>query len=66
MGGAGLTRLDAALIFEQLAWGCVPTAAFLSIHNMVAAGAPSASCRREPGACPALCHECGCALPSLR
>lgn len=36
--GAGLGRRDAAIIFEELAWGCVPTAAFLSIHNMVAAG----------------------------
>jgi len=35
IGGAGLTRLDAALIFEQLATGCVSTSAFLSIHNMV-------------------------------
>ncbi len=34
-GGSGLTRLDAALIFEQLSRGCVSTAAYLSIHNMV-------------------------------
>jgi alkylation response protein AidB-like acyl-CoA dehydrogenase len=34
-GGSGLSRLDAALIFEQLSRGCVSTAAFLSIHNMV-------------------------------
>ena len=33
-GGSGLGRLDAALIFEQLAKGCVSHAAFLSIHNM--------------------------------
>jgi alkylation response protein AidB-like acyl-CoA dehydrogenase len=33
-GGSGLSRLDAALIFEQLAMGCVTTAAFISIHNM--------------------------------
>ena len=33
-GGSGLTRLDAALIFEELSRGCVSTAAFLSIHNM--------------------------------
>ncbi len=33
-GGSGLTRLDAALIFEELAAGCVSTAAYLSIHNM--------------------------------
>jgi alkylation response protein AidB-like acyl-CoA dehydrogenase len=34
VGGSGLTRLDAALIFEALAYGDVATAAFLSIHNM--------------------------------
>jgi alkylation response protein AidB-like acyl-CoA dehydrogenase len=34
VGGAGLKRLDAALIFEELASGCVSTAAYLSIHNM--------------------------------
>lgn len=33
-GGAGLSRFDAALIFEQLAYGDVSTAAFISIHNM--------------------------------
>ncbi|HEX9491045.1 MAG TPA: isobutyryl-CoA dehydrogenase [Stellaceae bacterium] len=36
IGGAGLKRLDAALIFEELATGCVSTAAYLSIHNMAA------------------------------
>jgi hypothetical protein len=35
-GGAGMTRLDATLIFEALATGCPCVAAFLSIHNMVA------------------------------
>ncbi|MEJ0058786.1 MAG: acyl-CoA dehydrogenase family protein [Terricaulis sp.] len=35
-GGSGLTRLDAALIFEELSRGCIATAAFLSIHNMCA------------------------------
>ncbi len=35
-GGSGLTRLDAALIFEALSTGCPSTAAYLSIHNMVA------------------------------
>ena len=34
-GGSGLSRLDAAIIFEELARGCVSTAAYLSIHNMV-------------------------------
>lgn len=33
-GGSDLSRLEAALIFEQLSRGCVATAAFLSIHNM--------------------------------
>ncbi|HLW90316.1 MAG TPA: acyl-CoA dehydrogenase family protein [Roseiarcus sp.] len=35
-GGAGMSRLDATLIFEALATGCPSTAAYLSIHNMVA------------------------------
>ena len=34
MGGIGLSRLDAALIFEALSGGCTSTAAFISIHNM--------------------------------
>jgi alkylation response protein AidB-like acyl-CoA dehydrogenase len=34
VGGSGLGRLDAAIIFEALAHGDVSTAAFLSIHNM--------------------------------
>ena len=34
MGGSGLGRVEAALVFEALARGCVSTAAFLSIHNM--------------------------------
>jgi hypothetical protein len=34
VGGSGLGRLDAALIFEALSAGCVSTAAFISIHNM--------------------------------
>ena len=36
VGGSALNRLDAALIFEELAQGCTSTAAYLSIHNMVA------------------------------
>ncbi|MBA2651272.1 MAG: acyl-CoA dehydrogenase family protein [Tatlockia sp.] len=36
IGGSELKRLDAAIIFEQLASGCVTTSAYLSIHNMVA------------------------------
>lgn len=33
-GGMGLSRLDSALIFEQLAMGCTATTAMLTIHNM--------------------------------
>jgi alkylation response protein AidB-like acyl-CoA dehydrogenase len=33
-GGSGLSRLDAALIFEALATGCPTISAYLSIHNM--------------------------------
>jgi hypothetical protein len=36
LGGSGLTRLDATLIFEALSHGCPSVAAFLSIHNMCA------------------------------
>lgn len=35
VGGSGLTRIEGALIFEQLSQACPSTAAFLSIHNMV-------------------------------
>jgi len=34
VGGSELTRVDAAIIFEELSAGCTSTAAFLSIHNM--------------------------------
>lgn len=34
-GGVGLGRLEAALIFEALAYGDVSFSAYLSIHNMV-------------------------------
>ncbi|MDR0251956.1 MAG: isobutyryl-CoA dehydrogenase [Brucellaceae bacterium] len=36
VGGSGLTRMDAALIFEALSQGCPVIASFLSIHNMCA------------------------------
>lgn len=36
MGGTGLGRLDAAIIFEALAYGDPSTTAYLTIHNMVA------------------------------
>jgi alkylation response protein AidB-like acyl-CoA dehydrogenase len=36
VGGSALSRFDAVLIFEELAQGCTSTAAYISIHNMVA------------------------------
>ena len=33
-GGMGLSRLDAHLIFEQMAYGCTATTAYITIHNM--------------------------------
>jgi len=36
VGGSNLTRLDAAIIFEELAAACPSTAAYISIHNMAA------------------------------
>lgn len=36
LGGSGLGRLDATLIFEALSMACPSVAAFLSIHNMCA------------------------------
>jgi alkylation response protein AidB-like acyl-CoA dehydrogenase len=36
VGGSGLTRSDAAAIFEELAQGDTAIAAYISIHNMVA------------------------------
>ncbi|WP_371188954.1 acyl-CoA dehydrogenase family protein [Thalassotalea maritima] len=34
VGGLGLSRLDASIIFEQLSMGCTTTTAMLTIHNM--------------------------------
>jgi hypothetical protein len=34
VGGSGLGRVEAALIFEALSAGCTSTAAYISIHNM--------------------------------
>src|ERR1700722_803272 len=56
VGGSELTRLDAALIFEELAQGCTSTAAYISIHNMAAwmidaYGAPEARQRNLPRLC---------------
>jgi alkylation response protein AidB-like acyl-CoA dehydrogenase len=36
VGGTGLSRLAAALIFEALATGCPTVSAYMSIHNMAA------------------------------
>ncbi|HLR85047.1 MAG TPA: acyl-CoA dehydrogenase family protein [Nocardioidaceae bacterium] len=36
VGGSGLSRLEAALIVEGLAYGCPSIASYISIHNMVA------------------------------
>ncbi|MCY4214362.1 MAG: acyl-CoA dehydrogenase family protein [Gammaproteobacteria bacterium] len=33
-GGLSLSRLDASIVFEELARGCTSTTAFLTIHNM--------------------------------
>ena len=33
-GGLGLSRLDSAIVFEQLAMGCTTTTAMMTIHNM--------------------------------
>jgi alkylation response protein AidB-like acyl-CoA dehydrogenase len=55
-GGSALSRLDATIIFEQLAQGCTSTAAYISIHNMVAwmidaFGAPDQRERFLPALC---------------
>jgi len=34
VGGSDMSRLDAAIIMEELSAGCTSTAAFISIHNM--------------------------------
>ncbi len=36
LGGSGLSRLDATLIFEALSMACPSVAAFITIHNMCA------------------------------
>ena len=33
-GGLGLSRQDAAIVFEELAGGCTSTTAYITIHNM--------------------------------
>jgi len=54
VGGSGLTRLDASIVFEQLSRGDVSVAAYLSIHNMAAwmidrVGSPELRQRFLPG-----------------
>ncbi|MDE3121362.1 MAG: acyl-CoA dehydrogenase family protein [Paracoccaceae bacterium] len=56
LGGSGLGRLDATLIFEALAMACPAVSAFLSIHNMCAAmidryGSAEMKSRLLPRAC---------------
>jgi alkylation response protein AidB-like acyl-CoA dehydrogenase len=34
VGGSEMSRLDAAIVMEELSFGCTSTAAFISIHNM--------------------------------
>jgi len=34
-GGTGLSRLEASIVYEALAEGCVSTTAYITIHNMV-------------------------------
>ena len=53
-GGIGLGRLESALIFEALSYGCPTTSAFLSIHNMASwmidkFGGPEVKSRYLPG-----------------
>lgn len=53
-GGTGLTRLDTAVIIEELARGCPAVSAYVSIHNMVAGmidryGSPEQKDRFLPG-----------------
>jgi alkylation response protein AidB-like acyl-CoA dehydrogenase len=55
-GGSGLTRFDAALIFEALAQGCPTVSAFISIHNMATGmvdkyGSAEQRARWVPGLC---------------
>ena len=55
-GGSGLSRLDATIIFEELAAACPSTAAYISIHNMASwmidcFGTPDQRARWLPGLC---------------
>ena len=48
VGGSGLGRGDAAVIFEALAYGDASTTAYLTIHNMVRAVAAGRNQRSQP------------------
>ncbi|CAM2997544.1 hypothetical protein SAMN04488021_101284 [Paracoccus aminovorans] len=55
-GGAGLSRLDATLVFEALAMACPSVGSFLSIHNMCGGmidrfGDAASRARWLPGLC---------------
>lgn len=55
-GGSGLSRLDATIIFEELAAACPSTAAYISIHNMASwmidrFGTQNQRARWLPGLC---------------
>ena len=54
VGGSGLSRLTATLIFEALATGCPTVAAYMSIHNMVGL---DDRCLRLGRAAPAMAAE---------
>jgi alkylation response protein AidB-like acyl-CoA dehydrogenase len=57
VGGSALSRLDAAIIFEELAQGCTSTAAYISIHNMAAWMIDALAARRSANAsCPSFAH----------
>src|SRR6476469_3066555 len=50
VGGSGLSRLDATVIFEALSTGCPTVAAFISIHNMASWMIDAYGPRRSGGA----------------
>ena len=56
VGGTGLNRSDAAIIFEALAYGDVSTTAYLTIHNMVS------HCIDRQAPCIASRHSLGCCM----
>ena len=35
LGGSGLGYFDSSIIIQELSYGCVASAAYISIHNMV-------------------------------